>query len=76
LGERKRPSSGRQSLTPTELAVVELAAHGLTNNQIAERLLMAPGTAKIHLHHIFAKLGITRRAELASRATERRPAAE
>ncbi|HEX3612866.1 MAG TPA: LuxR C-terminal-related transcriptional regulator [Sporichthyaceae bacterium] len=75
-GERKRPSAGWDSLTRTELMVVELAAQGLTNNQIADRLLIVPGTAKIHLHHIFAKLGITRRAELASRATERRLTAE
>lgn len=74
-GERKRPAAGWESLTPTELSVVELAAQGLTNAEIAKRLFMTSGTAKVHLHHVFAKLGVTRRAELAARATERRLAA-
>jgi DNA-binding CsgD family transcriptional regulator len=71
-GERKRPSAGWESLTPTELQVVDLVAQGRTNAQIADKLFIAPGTVKIHVHHIFTKLGITRRAELATRATERR----
>ncbi|HUR75239.1 MAG TPA: LuxR C-terminal-related transcriptional regulator [Sporichthya sp.] len=74
-GERKRPSIGWDSLTPTEHSVVTLAAEGLTNNQIAEKLFISTGTVKVHLHHIFTKLGMTRRAELAARATERRLAA-
>jgi DNA-binding CsgD family transcriptional regulator len=71
-GERKRPSAGWESLTPTELQVVDLVAQGRTNAQIADKLFIAPGTVKIHVHHIFTKLGITRRAALATRATERR----
>jgi DNA-binding CsgD family transcriptional regulator len=68
-GARKRPTAGWKSLTPTELNVAELVAEGLTNAQIAERLFIAPGTVKIHLSHIFGKLGISRRAELAVAAT-------
>ena len=64
-GERKRPSSGWASLTPTEERVVALAAEGLTNAQIAERMFVAPGTVKVHLGHIFTKLGVATRAELA-----------
>ncbi|HEY3603218.1 MAG TPA: LuxR C-terminal-related transcriptional regulator [Sporichthyaceae bacterium] len=75
-GERKRPASGWESLTPTELAVVELAAQGLTNAEIGQRLFTTAGTAKVHLHHIFNKLGVSRRAELAALATERRLTAE
>jgi predicted ATPase/class 3 adenylate cyclase/DNA-binding CsgD family transcriptional regulator len=71
-GERKRPSSGWASLTPTELQVAELVAEGLTNVDIGRRLFVMPGTVKVHLHNIFVKLGITRRAELATRATARR----
>lgn len=70
-GERKRPSTGWASLTPTEERVVALAAEGLTNSQIAERLFVAPGTVKVHLGHIFTKLGVATRAELAGAATRR-----
>jgi predicted ATPase/DNA-binding CsgD family transcriptional regulator len=70
-GERKRPSIGWASLTPTERRVVELVAEGLTNPQIAERMFVARGTVKVHVSHIFAKLGLSSRAELAALATRR-----
>jgi predicted ATPase/DNA-binding CsgD family transcriptional regulator len=70
-GERKRPRSGWASLTPTELEVVALAAQGLTNAQIGQRLFISAGTARIHLSHIYAKLGIANRAQLAAEATAR-----
>jgi DNA-binding CsgD family transcriptional regulator len=70
-GERKRPSSGWDSLTPTELRIVGLTAAGLTNPQIAERMFIARGTVKVHLSHVFAKLGVATRAELATQATKR-----
>jgi DNA-binding CsgD family transcriptional regulator len=71
-GERKRPRHGWAALTPTELQVVDLAAQGLTNPQIAERLIMGRATVKTHLEHIFAKLGVTTRTGLASEAARRR----
>jgi predicted ATPase/DNA-binding CsgD family transcriptional regulator len=67
-GGRKRPATGWASLTPAELEVARLAAEGLRNDAIATRLFIAAGTVKVHLSHIFAKLGITTRAELAARA--------
>jgi len=67
-GGRKRPATGWASLTPAELEVVRLAGEGLRNEAIARRLFIAPGTVKVHLSHIFAKLGITTRAELAAQA--------
>jgi predicted ATPase/class 3 adenylate cyclase/DNA-binding CsgD family transcriptional regulator len=70
-GERKRPSTGWASLTPTELEVVALAAQGLSNAQIGQRLFITAGTAKVHLSHIYAKLGMANRAELAAQATAR-----
>ena len=70
-GERKRPSAGWDSLTPTERRVVGLAAAGLTNPEIAERMFIARGTVKVHLGHVFAKLGVATRAELAAQATKR-----
>ena len=67
-GGRKRPATGWASLTPAELEVVRLVSEGLRNDAIARRLFIAPGTVKVHLTHIFAKLGITTRAELAAQA--------
>ena len=64
-GERLRPLAGWESLTPTELRVVEQVADGLTNPQIAEALLMSRSTVKTHLVHVYAKLGFSNRAELA-----------
>ncbi|MBX3285208.1 MAG: helix-turn-helix transcriptional regulator [Actinobacteria bacterium] len=56
---------GWPSLTPTELQVVAAVADGLNNPQIAARLLMSRSTVKTHLAHVYAKLGISSRAELA-----------
>jgi predicted ATPase/DNA-binding CsgD family transcriptional regulator len=67
-GQRRRPSFGWDSLTPTELEVVRLAAAGLTNPAIGERLFISRGTVKTHLLHVFAKLGVHTRAELAAAA--------
>jgi DNA-binding CsgD family transcriptional regulator len=61
-------ATGWASLTPAELQVVRLAGEGLRNDAIARRLFITPGTVKVHLTHIFAKLGITTRAELAAQA--------
>jgi predicted ATPase/class 3 adenylate cyclase/DNA-binding CsgD family transcriptional regulator len=71
-GERKRPRHGWAALTPTELQVVDLVGQGLTNQQIAERLIMGRATVKTHLEHIFAKLGVTSRTDLALQAERRK----
>ncbi|MGW6201487.1 helix-turn-helix transcriptional regulator [Kribbella sp. NPDC055110] len=65
-GARGRPSSGWASLTPTEEQVVALAVEGLSNPEIGERLFMSRGTVKTHLAHVYAKLGVSNRTELAS----------
>jgi DNA-binding CsgD family transcriptional regulator len=52
------------TLTPQELEVAQLAASGLTNKQIAERLFLSHRTVGAHLYQIFPKLGITSRAAL------------
>jgi predicted ATPase/DNA-binding CsgD family transcriptional regulator len=67
-GGRRRPAAGWASLTPAEREVVRLASAGLRNDAIARRLFIAPSTVKVHLSHIFTKLGITTRAELAAQA--------
>jgi DNA-binding NarL/FixJ family response regulator len=70
-GDRHRPTFGWDSLTPTELRVIEFVATGLTNPQIADRLLMSRSTVKTHLAHTFAKLGVHTRTELAAAMTHR-----
>jgi DNA-binding CsgD family transcriptional regulator len=67
-GERKRPSSGWASLTPTELDVVRLVADGLGNKEIAARLFVSYRTVQTHLTHVYTKLGLTSRVQLAQEA--------
>ncbi len=65
-GQRRRPAFGWNSLTPTELQVAELVARGLTNPQIGLRLLISRETVKTHLRHIFIKIDVHSRAQLAA----------
>lgn len=65
-GARQRPVSGWESLTPTERSVSILVAEGLTNAAVARRLYISPYTVNTHLRHIFAKLGVSNRVELAT----------
>ena len=58
-----------QLLTPRELEIVRLAAEGLRNKEIAERLTITEGTVKIHLHNIYEKLGVSGRSQLILHAT-------
>jgi DNA-binding CsgD family transcriptional regulator len=62
---RMPPAAARGgALTPQEFQIARLAASGLTNKQIAERLFLSPRTVGGHLYRIFPKLGITTRAAL------------
>jgi DNA-binding CsgD family transcriptional regulator len=70
-GERKRPSSGWASLTPTELDVVRLVSEGLANKEIADRLFISARTVQTHLTHVYAKVGLTSRVQLAQEASRR-----
>jgi DNA-binding CsgD family transcriptional regulator len=67
-GARGRPSGGWASLTPTELDVVRLAVEGYNNPEIGARLFMSRSTVKTHLSHVYAKLGVANRTELAALA--------
>ena len=63
----RREARGREIatlLTPREIEVVRMVARGLSNKEIGATLFIAEGTVKIHLHNIYEKLGIGRRAEL------------
>jgi predicted ATPase/DNA-binding CsgD family transcriptional regulator len=73
-GTRKRPSGGWESLTPTELEIVRHVAAGLTNPEIGERMFISRGTVKVHLSHIYAKLGSRNRSEVAAEAMRRESA--
>jgi predicted ATPase/class 3 adenylate cyclase/DNA-binding CsgD family transcriptional regulator len=73
-GERKRPSSGWGSLTPTELDVVRLVAEGIPNKDIATRLFVSPRTVQSHLRHVYNKLGMASRVQLAQEAARQMPA--
>jgi DNA-binding CsgD family transcriptional regulator len=64
-GPRTRPPTGWDSLTPAERDVVRLVAEGLTNPEIGRRLFVSRNTAKTHLSHVYRKLGVSNRTELA-----------
>jgi DNA-binding NarL/FixJ family response regulator len=61
-----------RTLTPRETEIVRMVVQGLRNKAVAERLSISEGTVKIHLHHIYEKLGIDGRLELVLWAQEHR----
>jgi DNA-binding CsgD family transcriptional regulator/tetratricopeptide (TPR) repeat protein len=71
LGVRRRlvaaepETNGWAALTSSEVTVARLVAEGLTNREVAERLFVSPHTVSSHLRHVFSKLGINSRVELA-----------
>ena len=67
-GQRKRPTNGWASLTPTERDVVRLVSEGLANNDVATRLFVSPRTVQTHLTHVYAKLGLSSRVQLVQEA--------
>jgi len=67
-GEGRRPASGWASLTPAELDVVRLVSEGLANKDIAARLFVSPRTVQAHLTHVYTKLDLQSRIQLAQEA--------
>jgi len=57
------PAELPDELTPREAEVLALIAEGLSNAQIAERLVVSAATVKTHVNHIFAKAGVRDRAQ-------------
>ena len=71
-GARNRPRHGWDALTPTERTIAGFVAEGLSNPQIAEQLFVSRRTVQTHLSHVFAKLDISSRVQLAAEVTRRR----
>jgi len=61
---RPRAKTGWDSLTDSELTVVNLIAQGVTNRSVATQLHLSPNTVKTHIRTAFAKLGINSRTQL------------
>jgi len=61
---RRRSVETGTQLTAQETQVVRLAGEGLSNPEIATRLLLSPKTVEYHLHKVFAKLDVTSRKDL------------
>ena len=64
-------ANGWSGLTAAELEVVRLVAEGLTNRETAERLCLSPRTIQAHLAHVYDKLGVRSRRDLARESTRR-----
>jgi DNA-binding NarL/FixJ family response regulator len=60
-----------QVLTPREIEIIEQVAAGLRNMEIGQKLFISEGTVKIHLHHIYQKLGVDSRTQLTRYAQEK-----
>jgi DNA-binding CsgD family transcriptional regulator len=61
--QRRRPDT-LDELTPQELQIAQMAAQGLSNHEIAQRLYLSHRTVESHLYHLFPKLGVTSRMQL------------
>jgi DNA-binding NarL/FixJ family response regulator len=61
---RLRSRDALDELTPQELQIVQMAALGLSNREIAQRLYLSHRTVESHLYRVFPKLGVTSRAQL------------
>jgi DNA-binding CsgD family transcriptional regulator/tetratricopeptide (TPR) repeat protein len=63
---RRRDPALRDQLTAQELQIAQLAAEGLSNREIGQKLFVSPRTVSTHLYRLYPKLGISGRGELAA----------
>ena len=66
---RQRPPGAVDQLTPQELQIISLAADGLSNREIGQRLCLSHRTVESHLYRVFPKLGVTSRSQLPTALT-------
>jgi DNA-binding CsgD family transcriptional regulator len=66
-----RPAFGWGSLTDTEERIVDLVAQGLSNRKVADQMFLSAHTIAFHLRHVYWKLDITSRVQLAALVAER-----
>lgn len=71
---RDEQEHAANELTPRERELATLVASGLRNREIATRLGISEGTAKLHLYNVYKKLGVSSRVELALRMQASNPA--
>ncbi|HWT91981.1 MAG TPA: helix-turn-helix transcriptional regulator, partial [Solirubrobacteraceae bacterium] len=77
-GPRAEPSAAAaegHDLTPSELKIALLVAQGMTNREVAASLFLSPKTVEHHLSHVYRKLDVRSRTQLARLFAEERPAA-
>lgn len=67
LAAEKKRENGNGTLTPRQHEIASLIADGLSNKQIARRLLIEQATVKNHVHTILVKLGVSRRDQVGPR---------
>jgi DNA-binding CsgD family transcriptional regulator len=68
--QASRPILGWDSLTDTERRIAGLVSQGLSNREVAGRLFLSPHTVAFHLRHVFCKLEVSSRVQLARMAAE------
>ena len=72
---QESPPAAWCTLTPQEWQIAQLAAAGMTNSEIGEQLLISRRTVGSHLYHLFPKLGVTARSQLADALSPAEPTA-
>jgi DNA-binding NarL/FixJ family response regulator len=72
----RQPGSDDEALSDQQVLIASMAARGLTNREIAQRLFISPRTVSSHLYRIFPKLGITSRSQLGAGLAIRRSRTE
>ena len=64
------PPTSHPDMTSRELEILALMVEGLSNNEIAERIIVSPSTVKFHVSNILSKLGVTGRTEAVALAVK------
>ncbi|WP_264070907.1 LuxR C-terminal-related transcriptional regulator [Mycolicibacterium komossense] len=67
LAAQRQPAAQSLALTDREIQILQMLEMGLSNREIADQLYIAIHTVKNHVHSVLAKLGVSNRAEAASR---------